>query len=129
MEKTKILIVDDEEDICTLLCITLSKHNYECLTASNGTEALELLVKGHPAVVLLDVRLGSENGIDVLKKIKNIDNKVKVIMLTVMDDEKTIHESKASGADDYAPKLSGTGSLGEEVLSKLSLLAIKRKKK
>lgn len=129
MEKTKIMIVDDEEDICTLLCVTLSSHNYECLIANSGAKALELLVKEHPAVVLLDVRLGAENGLDVLKKIKSIDSKVKIIMLTVMDDEKTIHEAKAGGADDYAPKLSGTGSMGEEILSKLSLLAIKRKKK
>ena len=129
MDKTKILIVDDEEDICTLLCITLSKNNYECLTANNGVQALGLLVKEQPAVVLLDVRLGDENGIDILKKIKNIDKKVKVVMLTVMDDEKTIHESKINGADDYAPKLSGSNSLGAEVLGKLSLLAIKRKNK
>ncbi|MFA6349554.1 MAG: response regulator [Candidatus Omnitrophota bacterium] len=129
MEKTKVMIVDDEEDICTLLCITLSKNNYRCLTAGNGDQAMKLLEKEHPVVVFLDVRLGDENGIDVLKKIKSIDNKVKVIMLTVMDDEQTIHDSRASGADDYVPKLSGASSLGEEVLSKLSLLAIKSKKK
>jgi len=127
MEKTKILIVDDEEDVCVLLCITLSRHNYICLTANSGAKALELIKKEHPAVVLLDIRLGDESGIEVLKKIKTLDNKVKVIMLTIMDDENTIHESKANGADDYAPKLSSSGSLGEEVLSKLSLLAIKRK--
>ncbi|MCX5712520.1 MAG: response regulator [Candidatus Omnitrophica bacterium] len=127
MKKTKVLIVDDEEDICTLLCITLSKHNYECLSANSGDEALKLLVKERPAVVLLDILLGIENGIDILKKIKNVDNEVKVIMLTVMDDEKSIHDSKVNGADDFVPKLSAAESLGEEVIKKLSLLSIKRK--
>ena len=97
MEKTRILVVDDEEEICQLTLSFLVRKNYNVLTATNGAVAIDLAKREHPQIVLLDVRLGSESGIEVLKKIKQIDEEIKVIMVTALSDEESAREAESRG--------------------------------
>jgi DNA-binding response OmpR family regulator len=104
MKKIKILIVDDERQICDLTKSLLGRRNYVCFSADAPAEAVELVKKEHPDLVLLDVRLGEISGLEVLAKIKELDSKIKVIMVTGLGDEVTVSEAKSLGADDYITK-------------------------
>jgi CheY-like chemotaxis protein len=116
-----ILVVEDEEEICSLTKGILAKNDYNVLVAKNGTEALNFVTKKRPDLVLLDVRLGEVSGIDVLRRIKEIDNKIKVIMVTGLYEEDIIKQAKALGAEDYITKPFTTAYLKELVARKLSL--------
>lgn len=128
MDKTKILVVDDEKEICELTKGFLARRNYETFTATNGEEAISLTQKEQPQVVLLDIRLGSESGIDVLRRIKEIDRNIKVIMITALDDETSIRQARSLGADDYITKPFTTKYLNDFILQKISALSLQPKK-
>jgi len=120
MHTTKILVVDDEKEICEITRDYLEKKNYTCFCAYSGAEAMEFVHKEHPHLVLLDVRLGSCSGLEVLPKIKKFDHKIKVIMVSGLGDEETIKEAKSKGADDFLTKPFTIGFLSELLAKKLS---------
>jgi two-component system response regulator (stage 0 sporulation protein F) len=119
-DMSTILVVDDEEEICSLTKSILVKKDYNVLVAKNGSDALDFVAKEHPELVLLDVRLGEVSGIDVLRKIKEIDNKIKVIMVTGLYEEEIINQAKALGAQDYITKPFTIAYLKELVARELS---------
>lgn len=82
MKKLKILIVDDEPNVCTSLKGVLEDEGYEVSTASNGEEALEQSAKFQPDIMLLDVVMPKIDGIEVLKRIKTIDSNLGVIVMS-----------------------------------------------
>ena len=100
----KLLVVDDEPGICDILKRVFSPIGFTVLTATNGQSAISIVKKEKPKVVLLDVRMLGMSGLEVLKEIKKIDDSIKVIMVTIMDDEKTKAEAKKLGADDFVTK-------------------------
>jgi len=128
MDKTKILVVDDEKEICELTKSFLARRNYETFTATNSQEAIGLTQKEQPQVVLLDIRLGSESGMDVLRKIKEINGSIRVIMITALDDEASIRQARSLGADDYITKPFTTKYLNDFILQKIATLNIQPKK-
>jgi DNA-binding response OmpR family regulator len=128
MGKTRILVVDDEEEICQLTLQFLVKKDYHMFTATSGEEAIKVVNKEHPNIVLLDVRLGGESGLEVLKRIKDIDEKIKVIMVTALGDETTIQQAKALGADDYITKPFTAGFLNNLLLEKISNLGAEHRR-
>lgn len=129
MDIIKILVIDDEEEICELTRSFLRKKNYCTLGATSGKEAIEIIKKEHPHLVLLDIRLGEDSGIDVLRQIKEIDKNIKVIMVTALDDEQSIQEAKSLGAEDYIAKPFTAAYLNDLILQKISNLGLKEKKK
>ena len=120
MDEAKILVVDDEEEICGLTKSILSKKNYNVLTATNAKEALEIVTREQPHVVLLDILLGSSSGLDLLSKIKEINKNIKVIMISALDDDETIIKAKSLGADDYISKPFTATYLNELTKEKIS---------
>ncbi len=78
----KILLVDDEEGIRTVLGITLADYGYEVLKAGSGGEALRLFREKKPAIVLTDIKMPGMDGIQVLRKIKEESPDTEVIMIT-----------------------------------------------
>lgn len=128
MEKTKILVVDDEKEICDLTRGFLAKRNYSIFTAMTSEEAISLIRQEHPHIVLLDVRLEGESGMDVLSKAKEIDKNIKVIMVTALDDEENIRQAKSLGADDYIAKPFTANYLNDLILQKISNLSLKQAK-
>ncbi len=127
MERTKILVVDDEEEICNVTRSFLVKRGYYIYTATNVKEALALVKREKPHLILLDVRLGSDSGLEVLRKVKEIDPGIKVIMVTALDDEATIKDAKLLGADDYIAKPFTAAYLNDFILQKISHLSAKEK--
>lgn len=104
MEKPKILVVDDEPQICEVTRNFLARRGYGVFTATDSAAAVDIINKERPQLMLLDVRLGPESGIDLLRKVKEIDKEVKVIMVTALDDEDTVSQAKSLGADDLIAK-------------------------
>lgn len=119
MSKAVILVVDDEAEICAVTKSFLTKKNYDVITATDEPSALQAVESMHPGLILLDVRLGSVSGIDVLRKIKEINKDVKVIMVTALDDEESIQQAKSLGADDYITKPFTSDCLTKIIAEKL----------
>ncbi len=100
----KLLIVDDESDIREFARSFFKKRGIEVLTASGGREALDLIAKNSPILVLLDVRMEEMNGIEVLRELRKTDNRTKVIMVTGVEEEEVIKEANALGVVSYVHK-------------------------
>lgn len=101
----RILVVDDEEDICAILKFNLSKEGYEVVTANSAEEALTLDIASFN-LLLLDVMMGGMSGFELTGKLKT-DPKtagVPLIFITARDTEDDAVEGLDLGADDYISK-------------------------
>ena len=112
MAKQRILIVDDEEDICMILSYSLQKAGYEVLVAHSAEEALanyELIIKNYEVdLILLDIMMGEMSGLEMANHLRldNVqsDNLPPIIFLTALSDEDTVLQGFKLGADDYISK-------------------------
>ena len=100
----KLLLVDDEEGIRTVLGISLSDAGYEVLTAENGQEALEIFRRENPPIVLTDIKMPVMDGIELLQKIKNENPDTEVIMITGHGDMDLAIKSLKYQATDFVTK-------------------------
>jgi len=101
----RILVVDDEEDICAILKFNLSKEGYDVVTANSAEEALALDVKSFN-LLLLDVMMGGMSGFEMTGKLKSDPETagIPVIFITARDTEDDAVEGLDLGADDYISK-------------------------
>lgn len=103
MNKCKILIVDDDKNICELLRLYLEKEDFDTITAGNGLNAIEIYNEENPDLILLDIMLPGIDGWQVCREIrKNSD--VPIIMLTAKGETFDRILGLELGADDYIPK-------------------------
>ena len=100
----KILIIDDDRDMCLLLKKFLTRHGFEVIEAYNGKKALEILEETEPALVMCDFRLEDMEGNVLLGKIKDKYNHLPVIIITGYSDIKIAVEVMKMGAYDYITK-------------------------
>ena len=100
----KILLVDDEEGIRTVLGITLADYGYEVLKAGSGGEALRLFREQKPAIVLTDIKMPGMDGIQVLRKIKEESPDTEIIMITGHGDMELAIQSLKCDATDFITK-------------------------
>ncbi|MDH3251144.1 MAG: response regulator [Ignavibacteria bacterium] len=103
-EKRRILVVDDEEALRTVLSGELTSEGYEVNTAADGDEAIAELKKMSYDLLLLDIKMPRVNGFEVLKFVKEQKPGTKVVMLTAFADLKNAIESKKLGAEDFVSK-------------------------
>ncbi len=103
-EKSRILVVDDEDTLRTVLSQELKGEGYEVDTAADGQIAIDTLKNKQFELILLDIKMPNVNGFEVLKYIKQNHPKLKVIMLTGFADLKNAIESKKLGAEDFVSK-------------------------
>jgi len=101
--KPYILIIDDEAGICASLNLAL-KNDYNVVTFNSTQQALKLIENQNFNVVLLDLKVGTESGLNVLRKIKEIDPNVVVIMMTAYGSIGTSVEAMKNGAFNYLTK-------------------------
>jgi DNA-binding response OmpR family regulator len=101
-----LLIVDDEEDVREFAANFFRKRKVEVITASSGEESLEILEKKKPNLVLLDIKMSGIDGIETLRRIKEKDKNIKVIMVTGRkpEDEGSCDKCQELGALDYVHK-------------------------
>ncbi|MEH7118320.1 response regulator [Neobacillus vireti] len=96
--KEKILIVDDQFGIRILLNEVFQKEGYQTFQAANGVQALEIVTKHQPDLVLLDMKIPGMDGIEILKRMKVIDPEIRVIIMTAYGELDMIQEAKDLGA-------------------------------
>jgi DNA-binding NtrC family response regulator len=102
--KSVILLVDDQDTIRFFLEKTLKQEGYEAVTARTGAEAIEKARSVVPDLVLLDLKLPDMDGIEVLRKIKEIFPEVGVVMITAFGDIETAVNAMKNGAYDFVSK-------------------------
>ena len=102
--KPSILIVDDDGVMQETLSGVLRKRGYEIFSVGSGNEALSMIKKNVIDLILLDMRLPDIDGLEVLKKIKEFDTEILVIMMTAFSDVQTAVLAMKSGAYDYINK-------------------------
>ena len=100
----KILIVDDNETLRFTLTELLEESGFECKAVEDGSEALNEVRKHSYGLVILDMRLPGMSGFEILKKIKEKDKTLPVIMLTAFGEIKTAVEAMKLGAQDFITK-------------------------
>lgn len=101
--KPHVLIIDDEPSICASLSLAL-KNDYEVKTFNSAQPALNMIEKQSFTVALLDIKIGTENGLSVLKKIKEMDPGIVVIMMTAYGSIGSSVEAMKNGAFTYLTK-------------------------
>ncbi|MFO7837481.1 MAG: response regulator [Candidatus Thorarchaeota archaeon] len=104
--KTRVVAIDDEEDILRLIRIKLSREGFRVITAQNGAEGVDTVLDKRPDVMLVDVMMPKKNGYEVVSEIKKKMGKDApvALMLTSKSEEQNMMEGLDAGADDYITK-------------------------
>jgi len=110
MADATILVVDDEPQIRRVLRATLSDNGYDVVLAKDGQEAIEMVMRGHPDLILLDVNMPGMSGLEACSNIR-LSFTGPIIMVTVRNSEKDKILALDSGADDYVVKPFTMGEL------------------
>ena len=115
----EILIVEDDEVIMGTLAYNLSRAGYGVSQAATGAEALRLARKMRPDLILLDVMLPGESGIELCERIRELDEQVVIVMITAKDSEEDKVRGFEAGADDYVTKPFGMKELQARINANL----------
>jgi len=116
---TRILIVDDEPHIVSLVSRAVHAEGYEAVGADDGPEALEIALAGEVDLIILDVGLPTMDGFDVLRELRGSGDTTPVIMLTARSGTSDTIEGLDAGASDYVPKPFAVAELMARVRSRL----------
>jgi DNA-binding NtrC family response regulator len=100
----KVLVIDDEPNVRTLLDMLLRPKGYEVMLADNGRTGLRLYRREHPDVILLDLNMPKLNGMAVLKQIRSVDSKQPVIVLTGDASPEAEQQVRALGVSEFIVK-------------------------
>ena len=115
-ETKKILVVDDEDDVRLFLQDFLSERDLNVLSAATGEEALEIVERQQPDIVLLDLMMPGMDGIECLEKIKKMYPNTNIIMITALNDEVRVARARKLGAHNYILKPFSLGYLETELM-------------
>ncbi|KJS02107.1 MAG: Fis family transcriptional regulator [Peptococcaceae bacterium BRH_c4a] len=100
----KILVIDDEEHMCWALERAMKQEGYQVLTTTRGRTGLDLIREEAPSLIILDLKMPEMDGMEVLKKAKELNPKLPVVMLTAHGTIETAIEAMKIGATDYLAK-------------------------
>src|SRR5439155_1242606 len=100
----KLLLIDDEVDVQYSFRRNFGPPEFEVSTAASGEEGLKLLPRLKPDLVIMDVRMGGINGLETLRRLRQSDAKLPVIMMTAYGTSQTAIEAMKLGAYDYLLK-------------------------
>lgn len=118
MENELILVADGDKRICNLLSITLKAHDYRCITAGDGKNAIFLASSNNPNVILMELNLPDIDGTEVIRKIRSWSDVPIVIISSRKEDHDKVM-ALDSGADEYLTKPFSV----EELLARLRAIS------
>lgn len=98
----RILVADDEDDLCLLYALDLSSEGYEVVTTSDGAGLIEMIGQHRPDLIVLDIRMGEYNGLDILQDIRNAYYNMPVILCSAYSSFK--YDLRSIAADYYVIK-------------------------
>ena len=100
----KVLVIDDDEMVLALVQHILNLEGFETLTTADGPQGLALFKERRPDIVLLDLALPGMNGLEVLRRIRQIDQNAKVIVVTGSGSDESAQVATQYGAIDFVRK-------------------------
>jgi DNA-binding NtrC family response regulator len=103
-QNASILIVDDDKNICEILSLLVKKEGLKTLVAHEGDTALKIIRSQTPDIVLLDIKMPGMNGVEVLKRVKELDENLPVVMITAYANIQGAVDAIRLGAHDYLAK-------------------------
>ena len=115
----KILIVEDEPSLIFTLEDTLNNEGYKTFTSEDGTDALDIIKKEDPDLMVLDLMLPGTSGYEICKEVRELDYTFPIIMLTAKDQEADKVKGLNLGADDYITKPFGVKELLARIQARL----------
>jgi len=122
----KILVVDDEVDICDFVRNFFKERDFEVFVAYDGREAVNLVKSRDPDIVLLDIKMPIMDGIEALKEMRKISPEKKIIMITAVEDAEQMEEAKRYGVAEYITKPLVLEQLERTVLTVAEQLKMKK---
>lgn len=115
----RIFVIEDDENIREIINLALVSNGYEVVLFDNAIDALELMKKEIPALAIFDLMLPKMNGIEAIKKIRETNNELPILILSAKDREIDKVNGLDSGSDDYMTKPFGILELQARVRSLL----------
>jgi two-component system response regulator RegA len=103
-DKPRLLLVDDDTTFCTVLKSALEKRNYEVLIANDVNTGIHLAEQNLPEYAVIDLRIGYESGLELVKKLMSLDDNTQIVMLTGFASIATAVEAIKLGAVHYLTK-------------------------
>jgi len=101
---SKVLVVDDDVNAYMLLKSFLEEKGYDVIRSCNGEDALEKVKNLEPDIMLLDITMPGIDGMEVLRRVRQFNDKIGIIMVTGINDEREAKEALKKGADNYLTK-------------------------
>ncbi|MBA2450713.1 MAG: response regulator [Chloroflexi bacterium] len=122
MSKRTVLLADDDPGLRRLVGATLGAESFQILSADDGEEALAIARGEHPALILLDINMPGQNGLDVCRELKSdpATAGIKIVMLTASGAELDRRRAFEAAADDYVVKPFSPIALLDKVYALLS---------
>ena len=102
--KLRVLVIDDDEDICLVLKEFLTREGYRVTTVTKPSEALPEIKEGRHQVVLLDVRMPEVDGVELLRQVRAVDSDICVIIMTAYPSVESAVDTMKADAFDYLRK-------------------------
>ncbi|MCK4728844.1 MAG: response regulator [Desulfobacterales bacterium] len=109
----RILVVDDEVTLCALYTEELSEEGYEVVSTSDCNRLMEMIEQSGPDLILLDIRMGVYDGLDLLQNIRNVYYNMPVILLSAYSSFK--YDLKSIAADSYVVKSADLTELKKKI--------------
>ncbi len=118
----KILIVEDDPTTVQLIEFLLKKNNFEVLIAYNGVEALQIIKKEKPDLILMDVMMPKMDGIEAIEKLQEDETTrdIPIVILSALGQEMDVMRGLQAGAASYIVKPFSPSELLEEIKAKLA---------
>jgi DNA-binding response OmpR family regulator len=118
-DRRDILVIDDDPDVCRVLSENLSGQGFRVATAMSGSEGVEKARQGRYGLIILDLKLPDVSGMEVLRRIRNFDKDVVIIILTGYPTVETAVETLKNTAADYILKPFDVNHLKDVILREL----------
>jgi len=111
MEKPQLLLVDDDETFCSVLKPALEKRNFQVTVAYNVKDGISLAEQTEPEFAIIDLRIGYDSGLELVKKLISLDDNAHIVMLTGYSSIATAVEAMKLGAIHYLTKPANTDEI------------------
>jgi DNA-binding response OmpR family regulator len=103
-QRIRLLVVDDEVDVCDFVRSFFRERNFEVFVSCDGRTAVDIVKDKHPDIILLDMLMPVMNGMEALKEIRKMNNDVKIIIVTAVEDDEIVAEARNYGIIEYMTK-------------------------
>ena len=100
----KILVVEDDKELCQLFCRVLTREGYLVFSASDGEEALKILDREYIDLIISDIMMPNMDGYELTKAVREAENNIPILLITAKDSFDDMRKGFALGTDDYMVK-------------------------